>query len=109
MKDELEGKIMVKFVGLRSKLYAYELLDGKGGKRCKGTKKCVVKDMITFDDYKTCLDDGKEQYREQLLFRSKKHRMYTMNINKIALSRNDDKRVICDDGISTLARGHYKL
>ena len=60
MQDELGGKIMTEFVALRAKTYAYRKI-GKEveGKRCKGTKKCVVSEGLTFDDYKTCLFDGK--------------------------------------------------
>ena len=60
MKDELGGKIMTEFVALRAKTYAYRKI-GKEveGKRCKGTKKCVVSEGLTFDDYKTCLSCGK--------------------------------------------------
>ena len=35
--------------------------------------------------------------------------MYTEEINKVALSAEDDKRVIMEDGIHTLAYGHYSL
>jgi len=42
-KDELGGKIMIEFVALGSKMYAYKKLDGGVDKKCKGTKKCVVK------------------------------------------------------------------
>ena len=60
MKDELGGKIMTKFVALRAKMYAYKEIDKKlGDKRCKGTKKYVVAESLTFDDYKTYLFDGK--------------------------------------------------
>ena len=52
MKDELEGKIMTEFVALRPNLYAYRKLNGKEDKRCKGIKKCVVKETLDFDDYK---------------------------------------------------------
>ena len=108
MKDELCGKIMTEFVALRAKLYAYRKLDKTEDKRCKGIKKCVVKKSITFDDYKQCLDDGKKLYREQLLFQNKKHVIYTSKVNKIALSRDDDKRLIQKDNISTLARGYKR-
>ena len=43
-----------------------------------------------------------------MLFQNKKHEIFTSNVNKIALNRDDDKRLIQDDGITTLARGHYK-
>ena len=72
-------------------------------KRCKGTEKCVVSEGLTFDDYKTCLFKGKTMYKEQMLFEDKKHEVYTVNNYKIALNRDDDKR-LQGDGITTLAR-----
>ena len=78
-------------------------------KCCKGTKKCVVSEGLTFDDYKTCLFDGKIIYREQTLFENKRHEVYTVNKHKIALNREDDKRVAQADGITTLARGYVAL
>ena len=63
------GKIMTEFVALRAKMYAYRKIDkGVEEKRCKGTKKCVFSEGLTFDDYKTCLFDGEKIYREQMLF-----------------------------------------
>ncbi len=44
-KDEAGGKIIQEFVGLRAKLYAYKMLDGKEEKKCKGIRKPVVKKM----------------------------------------------------------------
>ena len=55
MKDELGGKIITEFVILRPKTYLYLTDDGKEDKKAKGTKKCVIKRMIKFDDYKDCL------------------------------------------------------
>ena len=60
----------------------------------KGTKKCVVAEGLTFDDYKTCLVDGETIYSEQMLFENKKHEVYTVNKLKIALNRDDDKRLV---------------
>ena len=108
MKDELGGKIMTEFVALRAKLYAYRKFDGTEDKRAKGTKKCVVDKTIRFQNYKECLENGKEVYRNQLLFKSDHHRLYTLNIRKVALSANDDKRVIQKDGISTRAIGYQE-
>ena len=42
------------------------------------------------------------------VFKSHRHELYTEKVNKIALSADDDKRVIMADGIHTLAIGHYK-
>ena len=53
MKDEPGGKIITEFVTLRPKTYSYLTDDGKEDKKAKGTKKCVIKKMITFNDYKS--------------------------------------------------------
>ena len=56
MKDELGGKIMTKFVGLRAKTYIYLIDDGSEDKKVKGTKKCVIKRKTKFGNYKNCLE-----------------------------------------------------
>ena len=109
MKDELGGKIMTEFVALRPKLCSYRELDGSEDKKCKGIKKCVVKKTLTFEDYKTCLFSDSTEYRSQLMFRSAKHEVHTIEVNKVALNRDDDKRISKRDGISTFARGHKDL
>ena len=98
MKDELGGEIMKEFVSLRAKMYSYY----------KGIKKCVVKKTITFDDYKACLFSGERSHRSQLLFRSCKHEVKTLEVNKLALSREDDKRISIN-GVASYAIGHYKV
>ena len=109
MKDELGGAIMTEFVALRPKLYSYKKLDGSEDKKCKGIKKCIVKKTLTFEDYKTCLFSDSTEYRSQLMFRSSKHEVHTIEVNKIALNRDDDKRTPRKDGISTFVRGHKDL
>ena len=109
MKDEAAGKIITEFVGLRSKLYSYKMDEGEENKKCKGIKKQVVKNSITHEDYKTCLETGKEQLRKQNIIRSYEHEVYTEEVNKVALSAEDDKRYILEDGKHTLAWGHYKI
>ena len=42
------------------------------------------------------------------VIRSREHNIYTEKINKVALSGDDDKRIILEDGIHTLALGHFK-
>ena len=69
MKDELGGKIMREFICFRPKMYSYRV-DNEEPKRCKEIKKCVVKDTISFEDFRRCLLDGVEIHRSQLLFRS---------------------------------------
>ena len=108
-KDEAAGKIIKEFVGLRAKLYSYKMDEGKENKRCKGIKKAVVEKSIRHEDYKTCLETGKEQLRRQNIIRSYEHEIYTEEVNKIALSAADDKRYLLKDSFDTLAWGHYKI
>ena len=90
MKDELGGKIITEFITLRPKTYSNLTDYCKEDKKAKGTKKCVIKRMIKFKDYKNCLLKDEVVLKLQQRFRSKKHDVYTENINKIALSNNDD-------------------
>ena len=105
MKDELGGGTMKEFATLRPKMYAYKVGLSES-KKCKGTKKCMVKKTISFKDYKTCLFGGEASYRSLLMFRSSKHEVRTLEVNKLARSRDEDKRLTID-GIASLARGHY--
>ena len=60
MKDELGGKIMKEFIGLRPKCYSYLTDDGKIDKKEKGTKKCMIKKEIIFNSYVECLKERKK-------------------------------------------------
>ena len=108
MKDELGGAIMTEFVALRPKLYSFRKIDGSDNKKCKGIKKCAVKTTLTFEDYKNCLlnQTNESVCRSQLMFRSTKHEVHMIEVNKVALNRDDNKQISKRDGISTLARGH---
>ena len=106
-KDELGGEIMKEFISLRPKMYSYRVKNSEP-KKCKGIKNCVVKKTISFEDYKRCLFDGEKIHGCLLLFRSSKHKIKALELNKLALSREDDKR-ISTDGIASYAMGHYKV
>ena len=106
MKDELGGKIITEFVTLRPKTYSFLTADGKEDKKAKGTKKCVIKKKIKFNDYKKCLFNNELILKSQQRFISKKHVVYTENINKIALSNDDDKRIISSNKISSYVYGY---
>ena len=108
-KDEACGKQITGFVGLRAKLYAYKMLEGAEHKKCKRVKKKTVEKSITFDDYEQVLFSGAPQLRKMNVIRSHLHDVYTEELNKVALSADDDKRVILADGVHTLAHGHYRL
>ena len=106
MKDELGGRIITEFVTLRPKTYSFLTDDGKEDKKAKGTKKCVIKNKIKFNDYKKCLFNDELILKSQQRFISKKHDVYTENINKIALSNNDDKRIVSSNKISSYPYGY---
>ena len=57
--------------------------------------------MIKFNDYKNCLLKDEVILKSQQRFRSKGQDVYTENINKIALSSHDDKRLIASDKITS--------
>ena len=109
MKDEAGGRIIEEFIGLRAKLYSYKMFEGKEEKKCKGIKKSVVRKDISHEDYKECLFSGASQMRKMNVIRSRRHEIFSETVNKIALSANDDKRIILEDRISTLSYGHYKI
>ena len=133
MKGE-SRKFMTKFVGLRGKAYSYLIDDGNEDKKTKGTKKFVMKRKLKFQNYKNRLEatqlENKINYLEknkididsikvfiknnksimkiQQKFKSERHNVFTEEINKIALSSNDDKRIKPTASIETYANGTSK-
>ena len=86
MKDKLGGKIMTKSVGLRAKTYSYLVDDSSKNKKPKAQKNCVIKRKLEYKNYN----------------------VFTGEINKIALSSNDNKKVRSIDSIETFAYGTRK-
>ena len=91
MKDELGGGIITEFFALRPNIYSYMTDEFIEMKKAKGTKKCIIKKMLKFEDYKKCLFDNEPMLKSKQRFKSENHEVYTENINKIALISNDDK------------------
>ena len=106
MKDELGGGIITEFVALRPKTYSYRTDDLVELKKAKGTKKCVVKKMLGFDDYKKCLFEKEKVLKLQQRLESENNSVYTECINKIALSCDDDKKIVTSDGITSYPYGY---
>ena len=104
-KDELGGKIIVELCALRVKAYAYKLDDDTQNKKAKGTKKCIVKREIIFQNYVDSLFKNEVLLRSQQRFRSDHHKVYIEEVNKIALSSNDVKRIQIFDKITTFPYG----
>ena len=79
--------------------------DGSEHKKAKGTKKCVIKRKLMFENYKDSLLNDKILLKSQQRFKSDHHKVYTEEINKIALSSNDDKRLQTFNKITTYPYG----
>ena len=102
-KDEVAGKQITHFVGLRPKLYSFKIEEESEVRKCKGIKKNVIKKKLDFDDYVKCLFSGEKEMRKMKIIRSEKHDIYSKEVNKIALSSEDDKRQVLEDKVHTLA------
>ena len=116
-KDETSSVPIQEFVGLRSKMYAFRVLDKNKNKvidhkKLKGIKKNVIKKEITFDNYHTSLlGETKDDIQQRSSFnciRSFNHELYSINVPKISITSNDDKRFQLNH-IDTYAYGHYKI
>ena len=124
-KDEAAGNPITEVVALKPKMYAYEtemvrkkicgkmylLVNNitKNNKKAKGVKKYVVKKSIKQSHFKDCLFNNQIMYHKMRTIRSDHHVISSYEINKISLSCYDDKRYILDDGISSLAYGHFAI
>jgi hypothetical protein len=111
MKDETHDIPIQKFMGLRPKLYS--ILYTKNNnlvekKTATGVNKLVAKKYIRHDNYKTCLFDKNQTKGSMNQIRSYGHEIYSIKLNKIALSPYEDKRFILEDGVNTLAQGIKK-
>ena len=105
MKDELNGLAMTEFVALASKVYAYVCDNDKVDKRVKGIKRCVRDKVLKLQQYMDALLINKTITATQQRFKSDHHRITTEKINKITLSRKNDKRIQSFDGIHTYPIG----
>ena len=108
-KNELGGKIITEVVVLRPETYAYLMDDGRNHKKSKGAKKCVIKQKLIFGNYKDCFFNNKTVYRSQEIFKSYYRDVYTEEVNKIALSSNNDKKLQTFDKITTYSYGTSEM
>ena len=79
--------------------------ENKEAKKAEGTKKCVIKNDLKFDNYKDSVLKIKIILRSQQRFRSHHHNVFREEINKVAINSNYDKRIQDFDGITTYACG----
>jgi hypothetical protein len=118
-KDEASSMIISSFVGLRSKMYSYEMsnpemdLDKSGNikkhQKAKGIPRNVVSKSIDHQLFQRCLSES--DFKHTVSFsslRSYKHKIFGITQEKTGLSAFDDKRFILPDGITTRPYGHWR-
>ena len=133
MKDELDGRIMTVFIGLRGKTHGYLKDNNDKDKKAKSAKKCIIKRKVKFQDYKNCLEAAQIEWKINYLEKKKidedslkedqksfvKNNKLILKIQqrlknerhdvfKTALSSNDDKSMRSIDSIETYAYGTSK-
>ena len=64
-----------------------------------------MKRELMFENYKDCLFNDKILLKSQQRFKNNHHKVYTEEVNKTALSSNDDKRLQTFDRITTYPYG----
>ena len=104
-KDEVNGKIIEKFIGLRPKMYALNV-EGDIKKKAKGVQNSALNKFISIEDYEATLFSQIPHSTIVRNIRSHHHNLVTTKTNKISLSALDDKRIILEDMISTKAYGY---
>ena len=108
-KDELNGKVMTHFLGLKPKSYCYKIYGEKiEHKKSKGIVKHKVHNQLSYEKYDATLN---RQLKETVKFnsiRSKTHQIYSITQTKYALSNYDNKRYWLSDSES-FPYGHYSI
>ena len=108
-KDEVGGKIMTGFIGLRPKCYAFKIHGGDTEyKKCKGTAKNTGKRKIKYDVYNQVLETNKVIHRSFNSIRSKNQKIYSINTTKVSLNSYENKRY-WTTSVDSSAYGHYKI
>ena len=108
-KDEMNGKIITKFIGLKPKSYCYKIYgEDKDHKKSKGIVKHKVSSELDYDTYNETLNRNLKQTVNFNIIRSKDHQLYSINQTKYALSNYDNKRYWLSD-TESLPYGHYSI
>lgn len=111
MKDEMGGKYISEFLGVRAKVYCIVPEDSDHEnpciKKCKGITKHVTDKVLTAKLYRDCITENSDWYTMNSTFRSYKHILVTKWENKLTLSGYDGKRHLLPDRVCTVPHGHY--
>ena len=106
-KDEVDGKIISRFIGLKPKSYAFQVHnETKEEKKSKGIVKHKVKKELNYKQYEDTLLENRSDTVSFNTIRSKNHNIYTINQVKQCLSSFDNKRYYLDS-VNSLPYGHY--
>ena len=108
-KDEMNGKIITHFIGLKPKAYCYKVYgDEKEHKKSKGVVKHKVSNQLSYKTYDETLNRNCKEEVSFNTIRSKNHQIYSINQTKYALSNYDNKRYWYSD-FESLPFGHYAI
>ena len=104
MKDELSGKVISEFIGLKPKMYSLISVDDEEKIRAKGVSK-----KLKHSEFVDVLFNEKVIRHNMKRIQSRIHRLGTYDVFKISLSCLVDKRYALDDGVNTVAYFHKDI
>ena len=110
-KDEMNGKIITSFIGLKPKSYCFRVYgEDKEHKKSKGVITHKVNKELNYDKYEETLRrKTKENVKVEFnSIRSKYRQIYSIHQIKYALSNYDNKRYWYSD-VESLPYGHYNI
>jgi len=111
-KDEAKGLPISEFIGLRPKMYSYLVRKADGANeekhRAKGIQLAVAKNF-RHEDYLKELKKPIENLIKNKRIGTKLHQIYSIETKKRGLCAFDDKRILLEDEIHTLAYGHHRV
>jgi len=109
-KSETGSRPPVEFVGLKAKMYSLDVCPKKSHTKVKGIKKRFVQKNVRHSDFVAVLRQNQTNTKATFKhFRSTNHVLQTVEMTKVCLDAFDDKRYILQNGVNTLAYGHYKI
>ena len=109
MKDECSSLAPQEFVGLRAKIYSFLLPNGKLKFTAKGVSRRYILKHLHQKDYHRTFKETESTIATFSTILSLKQQINTLEVTKKCRSAFDDKCYILNDGIATLAYGHYKI
>ena len=107
-KDELQGKKLLEYVGIRSKCYALRMEGDELITKAKSVRE-GYKAKIPFSLFKKCINEINRVSLTQYHITSKNHNVKTTKVKKVALSSMDDKRYLRNCGVHSFAFGSSQI